>query len=289
MLTIVMGAARSFAAAPELHQVARGVYALVGGDGAANSGFVVTEEGVVVIDTQGPGELSRPLRDKIRETTASPVVYVVNTHYHGDHSFGNQHFREGIIIAHENTRRDLVERDETHRTMFRKFFGEESLRDLSLTLPDLTFTDRLALTLGDTVIEIIYAGGKAHTEGDIFVWLPAQKVLFAGDLLYKGRLPLLNDGDTEGAIASIGAVMETGAKVFVPGHGGIATREDASGYRRYLERLRAEVGRMMGEGMGLKEIKARIGLPEYRSWDKYDEWLPANAEKVYKEISGEER
>ncbi|CAG1066769.1 Metallo-beta-lactamase type 2 [uncultured bacterium] len=156
-------------AAPELKALAPGVYAFIGGEGKTNSGFVVTEKGVVVIDTQGPAELAMLLREKIKETTDKPVTHVINTHYHGDHTFGNQYFAEGLIIAHENTRKELVERDEGHRAMFRKFFGQESLKSFSLTLPEMTFTDRMILRHGGRTMELVYAGAKAHTEGDIFV------------------------------------------------------------------------------------------------------------------------
>lgn len=203
--------------AAELKELAKGVWAFVGENGAANSGFIVTGKGVVVIDAQGPRPLAEELRAKIRRTTDEPIAYVVNTHYHGDHTFGNQYFSDAAIIAHEKSREALIKRDEGHRAMFRKFFGEDSLNDFRLTLPDMTITDRLTLMLGDKAIEIIYPGAKAHTEGDLFVWVPEDKVLFAGDLLYNGRLPLLNDGDSRGAISAIGSLTSTGAAVYVPG------------------------------------------------------------------------
>ena len=281
-VSLFMAAAAS---AAELKELARGVWAFVGENGATNSGFIITGKGVVVIDTQGPKALAEELREKIRKTTEEPVVYVVNTHYHGDHTFGNQYFGDGIIIAHEKTRDALVKKDEGHRAMFKKFFGEDSLRDFALTLPDITITERMTLRLGEKTVEIIYAGAKAHTEGDLFVWLPGEKVLFAGDLLYKGRLPLLNDGESSGAISAIDAMTSTGADVYVPGHGALATKEDALSYRKYLEALRSEVARMMKEGRGLEEIRSGISLPGYASWDRYREWLPANAEKVYRELS----
>ncbi len=274
-------------AAPELKTLSPGVYAFVGGEGKTNSGFVVTGKGVVVIDTQGPPELARLLREKITEVTGKPITHVINTHYHGDHAFGNQYFDEGLIIAHENTARALVERDQGHRAMFRKFFGEESLKDLSLTLPEATFTGRMILRLEGRTMELIYAGGKAHTDGDIYAWLPEEKVLFAGDLIYNGRLPLLNDGDMKGALKAIESIISTGAAAIVPGHGPVASKEDAAGYKRYLESLRSEVGRMMDEGMSREEVSKNISLPAYSSWLMYREWLPANAAKVFDELAAE--
>jgi cyclase len=274
-------------AAPELQMLAPGVYALVGGEGKTNSGFVVTEKGVIVIDTQGPAALAKLLREKIKETTDKPVSHVINTHYHGDHTFGNQYFAEGLIIAHENTRKALIEKDEGHRAMFRKFFGEESLKEFSLTLPEATFTDRMILRSGGRTMELVYAGAKAHTGGDIFVWLPEERVLFAGDLLYNGRLPLLNDGETVGALKAIDKITSTDAVVLVPGHGQVSTIDDALRYKGYIGALRAEVKRMMAEGMSREEVVSKVSLPAYSSWLMYKEWLPANAARVFDELSSE--
>jgi len=284
---VVLVLCQAAAAAPELKALAPGVYAFVGGEGRTNSGFVVTEKGVVVIDTQGPPELARLLREKIRETTDKPVTHVINTHYHGDHTFGNQYFDEGLIIAHENTARALLERDEGHRAMFRKFFGEDSLAGFSLTPPEATFTDRMILRDGGRTMELVYAGGRAHTDGDIYVWLPEEKVLFAGDLLYSGRLPLLNDGETKGALEALGKLTSTDAVLLVPGHGPVASKEDADGYRRYLASLRSEVGRMMDEGMDKDEAVSTISLPAFSSWLMYREHLPGNAAKVFDELAAE--
>ena len=274
-------------ASPELKTLAPGVYALVGGEGKTNSGFVVTEKGVIVIDTHGPAQLAKLLREKIKETTDKPVSHVINTHYHGDNTFGNQYFAEGLIIAHENTRKALIEKDEGHRAMFKKFFGAESLKEFSLTLPEATFTDRMILRHGGRTMELVYAGAKAHTNGDIFVWLPEEKVLFAGDLLYNGRLPLLNDGETIGALKAIEKITSTDASVLVPGHGPVSTIDDALRYKGYIVALRAEVKKMMAEGMSREEVVSKVSLPEYSSWLMYKEWLPANAARVFDELTGE--
>lgn len=278
-------------AAPEVKVLAPGVFAFVGGEGRTNSGFVVTELGVIVIDTQGPPELAKLLREKIRETTDKPVTHVVNTHYHGDHTFGNQYFDEGLIIAHENTRKALIERDAGHRAMFRRFFGEESLREFRLTLPEATFTERMILRYGGKTMELIYAGTKAHTDGDIYVWLPEERVLFAGDLLYSGRLPLLNDGESEGAVKAVEKILSTNATRFVPGHGPVSDAKDASAYKGYIEALRAEVKSMKDSGASKEETVSKISLPQYSSWVMYKEWLGANAAKVYDELAakGDER
>jgi len=269
---------------PEISELAPGVWAFVGENGSTNSGFVVTSEGVVVIDSQGPAQRARLLKDKIKEVTDRPVVYVINTHYHGDHTFGNQYFPGAIIVAQANTRALLVERDEGHRERFKKFFGPDSLDGFVLTLPTLTFADSITIRSGGTEIVVKYIGYPAHTTGDAFVYLPGQKVLFAGDLLYNGRLPLLDDGDSSGAIAALDTLEKTGAEKFVPGHGPISGPEGVAAYRGYLVELRGEVRWLKKKGMTIDQVRDGIKLPRYSDYLNYDKWLPANAAKVYREL-----
>jgi cyclase len=276
--------------AAEVKEVADGVYAFIGDNGATNSGFVVTDAGVVVIDTQGPRKLAVELKEKIRDTAGDrPVIYAVNTHYHGDHTFGNQFFKSAVreIIAHDYTREALISKDKGHRTRFKKFFGEDSLMGFNFTPPGLTFSKKLTLRAGGRTIELIYAG-PAHTGGDVYVFLPKEKVVFTGDLLYKGRLPWLGDGNVTGAVRACDELLSLDASVYVPGHGEVATREDLVAYRGYLENLIEEVRRLIGEGKTLAEVRKETKLPRYKGYLKYEEWLPHNAEKVFRELIGDE-
>ncbi|MFQ5736079.1 MAG: MBL fold metallo-hydrolase [Thermodesulfobacteriota bacterium] len=284
LIAVILGCAPG-ARGAQMAELAEGVWAFVGADGATNSGFVVTGDGVVVIDSQGPRPLALLLRKKIREVTAKPVIYVINTHYHGDHTFGNQFFPEAwAVISHEKTRKALLEKDKEHRERFKSFFGPESLEGFALTLPNITFTERMTLRAGGRTMELVYAGRRAHTGGDVFVFLPEEGVVFAGDLLYSGRLPLLNDGDTAGALAALRMLAATKARKFVPGHGGVTGPGGVAEYTRYLTDLRAEVKRLMDEGRGVEEIKEEIRLPRYSGYVNYRKWLPANAGQVYKEL-----
>lgn len=274
---------------PELRELAPGVFAFVGGEGTTNSGFVVTEEGVVVIDTQGPPERAKLLKKKIKETTNKKIVFVINTHYHGDHTFGNQYFAEAAIIAHENARRALIDRDEAHRAMFARFFGEESLKGFSLTLPGVTFNDRMTFRLGGRTIELVHPWPIAHTDGDIFVWLPAERIVFAGDLLYNGRLPLLNDGGTAGALKALDLITLTDASVLVPGHGPVSVMDDVARYRGFIEALRTEVAALIDRGASREEAVSQVKASGYSEWIMYKEWLPVNAGKVFDELMAERK
>lgn len=269
---------------PSVSKLAENVYAFVGVDGETNSGFAVTDEGVVVIDAQGPKELSLMLLKAIREVTDKPIIYVINTHYHGDHTFGNQYFATPrSIIAHENTRKNLIERDAEHRERFKRFFGEDSLADFSLTLPGITITDNLRLHVGGEIFDIVHPG-VAHTDGDIYVFMPEKKILFAGDIVYNGRMPLLGEGDSFNWTAVLDSLSKLDATVCVPGHGALGDASVISGFKAYLISLHAEVKRLRGEGLGIDAIKKEISLPLYSDYLKYNDWLQQNAGAVYKEM-----
>ena len=272
------------AAEPKVVKLAEGVYGFIGKEGATNSGFVVTNEGIVVIDTQGPKELALLLKKKIHEITDKPVVYVINTHFHGDHTFGNQYFKEAKeIISHENTNKNLIEKDKQHREQFKKFFGENSLESFELTLPTKTIKDTLTLRVGNKTMEIAYLG-KGHTDGDIIVYLPIERVLFGGDLLYNNRLPWLGDAYTGDWIETLNKLKHFDAGVYVPGHGDIGNIAMLQDLQQYLTDLRAEVKKYIEKGKTLDEMKKEISLPKYKNHIKYKEWLQINAERVYKEL-----
>lgn len=274
------------AALPELIKLADGVYGFIGKEGATNSGFIVTNEGVVVIDTQGPKDLAILLKKKIQEVTDKPVIYVVNTHYHGDHTFGNQYFREAKeIISHENTKKNLIEKDKQHREQFKKLFGENALEGLELTLPTKLFKDTLTLRAGGKTIELAYLG-RGHTDGDIIVYLPIERIMFGGDLLYKDRLSWLGDAYASEWIETLDKLKHFDAVIHVPGHGDIGNIGMLQNFQQYLMDLQLEVKKYIEKGKTLDEMKKEINLPKYKNWLKYKEWLPANVEKVYKEITG---
>ncbi len=285
LFTILFIVSPALSAEPEVAKLAEGVYGFIGKEGATNSGFVVTDEGVIVIDTQGPKGLALLLKKRIQEITDKPVLYVINTHFHGDHTFGNQYFKEAKeIIAHENTKKNLIEKDKEHRQQFERFFGERSLEGFELTLPTKTLRATLTLKAGSKTIELVYPG-KGHTDGDIIVYLPDERVLFGGDLLYKDRLPWLGDAYLSDWIETLDKLKAFDAGVYVPGHGGVGNFNMLLNFQKYLIDLRSEVKRYIKMGKSVDEIKKEINLPEYKNWSKYNDWLPLNTEKAYRELT----
>lgn len=289
LLAFFFSTSPAFPAEPEVVKLAEGVYGFIGEEGATNSGFVVTGEGVVVIDTQGPKDLALLLKKKIREITDKPVLYVINTHFHGDHTFGNQYFTEAKeIIGHENTKINLTEKDKEHREQFKRFFGENALEGFKLTLPTKTIKDTFQMQVGGKTIELAWPG-RGHTDGDIVVYLPVERILFGGDLLYKERLPWLGDAYISDWIGTLDRVKNYDTGIYVPGHGGTGDITMLTQLQRYLMDLQAEVKGYMEKGKGVDEMKKEVSLPKYKNWSRYNEWLPFNAEKVYKELENKTR
>lgn len=170
---------------------------------------------------------------------------------------------------------------------FRQFFGESRGRDIQVTLPTQTVTEPWVVPAQDRLIEVLPIG-RGHTAGDLVVWLPKERVLFAGDLVYVNRLPWLADGDTRAWLIALARLKVLRPTVVVPGHGAVGDASSLGVLEEYLTDLRSEVLRLRLQGVPRQDARQRVQLPRYQTWLKYAEWLPLNVEKVYSEIeSGE--
>lgn len=256
-----------------LKQVGPGVYAAIDGPehkSIANAGFVIGDDGVLVIDSLFTAEAAEALVSEIRRLTPKPIRYVVNTHYHVDHTGGDQVLREAgaVIIAHKNVR-GWVRADNLN------LFGDRTTPELkarieALALPDLTTDKYLTIWLGSRKVEVKTVLG--HTGGDLIVSVPDAKILFAGDMLWRKVAPNLIDGSVEqwSATAADFISGSDAAEIrFVPGHGDVASSKDVEEFRSYL----LELSRLVGEGRkaGLKgEALVQDVAPKMRA--KYPDW-----------------
>jgi cyclase len=235
-----------------LTEVGPGVYAAIDGPehkAGSNAGFVIGDDGVLVIDAFFTQEAARALVAEIHRLTPNPIRYVVNTHYHADHTGGDQALRDAgaIIIAHRNVRGWV-------RTNNINLFGDRITPELkarveALPLPDLTTDKDLIVWLGSRKVVVQTVLG--HTGGDLTIFVPDAKVLFTGDLLWRKIPPNLIDGSVKEWTATDDgfARMPDAARVrYVPGHGDVAGVGDVTDFRAYLldlERLVSE-GRRAG-------------------------------------------
>jgi glyoxylase-like metal-dependent hydrolase (beta-lactamase superfamily II) len=217
----------------------------------SNAGFVVTPEGVVVFDALGTPSLGWALLQEIRKITDKPVRYNVLSHYHADHIYGLQAFRDhtaAMIIAQDRAR-EYNENEETadERADQRLDQRREALapwvnKDTRVVSPDITFNDRLLLTLGGKRFQMIYAG-PAHSASDMMMMVEPDGVLFAGDIVQNSRIPFMNSDDvnTKQWLEALGVVEKLDPKFIIPGHGRPSTKvKEAIAFTRdYIDYVRA--------------------------------------------------
>jgi len=256
-------------------KVGDGIYAAIGTDGGkagSNAGFVVGSNGVLVIDTFISVEPARALLAEIRKITSLPVRFVVNTHYHLDHTGGNAVFSEAgaTIVAHKNLRAWL-------RTENLKFFRdpkpEQKAMVEALVLPDETYSDAVDIYLGSRHIQVRYMLG--HTGGDSVVIVPEAGVVFAGDLVWQKHLPNLIDATTSDWVKTLEKLLaEHPSATFVSGHGDVATPADVRDFHDYLVALRDAVSSAQAAG---KTDQALVDAALAQLKDKYGDCPDATA------------
>jgi glyoxylase-like metal-dependent hydrolase (beta-lactamase superfamily II) len=297
VLLVWAGAAAAQAPLPfTLKQVGPGVYAAIDGPehkAGANAGFVIGDDGVLVVDSFFNPDAARALVAEIRRITPKPIRYLVNTHYHLDHTAGDQVLRDAgaIIIAHRNVRGWL-------RTENVHLFGDRITPALraeiaALPLPDVTTDADLTVWLGGRKVVVETVLG--HTGGDLSVAVPDAKVLFTGDLLWRKIAPNLIDGSVKewtATDARFAAMPNAAHTLFVPGHGDVADVKDVREFRGYLLDLRKLVAE--GRKLGLKgDALAAAVMPKLRTlypdWAISDRAAAAEVRYMADELAGTKR
>jgi len=279
-----------------LKQVGPGVYAAIDGPdhrAGSNAGFVIGDDGVLVVDAFFTPDAARALVAEIHRLTPKPIRYVVNTHYHVDHTGGDQVLREagGIIIAHRNVRGWV-------RTSNINLFGDRITPELkariaALPLPDLVTDKDLTVWLGSRKVKVQTVLG--HTGGDLTVSVPDARVLFTGDMLWRKVAPNLIDGSVKEWVATdadFAAMPDATQTIYVPGHGDVADVKDVVEFRAYLLDLRrlVEDGRKAGlrDDALVRSVapKLKAGHPD---WTIGDRAAAAEVRYMDQELAGTKR
>lgn len=279
-------------------EIAPGVHAFVGemsgrtydNEGMnANVGFVVTKEGVVVIDSGSSYRVAKQMHEAIRRVTRQPVKYVINTGGQDHRWLGNGYFKEqgATILAHKKAATDMAARG-AEQIAGLKADLKERIDGTRATLPDQTFDTEKTLKLGGTELRIIHFHG-GHTPGDSVVWLPASRVLFSGDLVYVDRLlGVIPVSNTKDWLASFGAMEKLAPRQIVPGHGKVC---DLARARRdtkdYLVLLRGHMKSALNKGMDLQGALNTLDQSRFKHLLNYDGLKGGNASRTYLEMETE--
>ena len=323
VLILFMGCVSGLRADAEVKTVpVAGNLFLVEGLEGGNVAFLVTAEGVLVVDSGTSPEAGRLVMAEIAKKTDKPVKYLVLTHYHGDHTFGLQAYPAStVIIAQQNTadniRRlnepriqgqlekrmpEMIAAQSEKVARLRKKKGKDlakeeerlkeleaglaQLKDLRFVYPSVTFQTKLSVYLGGEEIEVVHPG-RAHTDGDALVRFSGLKVMHMGDLFFNGSLPYIGveaGADTANWLATLKDVSGWDVEKFIPGHGPLAAREGLLRMAAYLGDLRQSVKDAIAVGQTLEQVK-KMPLPVAWRDLKWAETYPRNLEAVYNELS----
>ncbi|MGH3156760.1 MAG: MBL fold metallo-hydrolase [Streptosporangiaceae bacterium] len=275
---------------PEVQEVSGGIYAYVQPDGTwwiNNTGFLVGPQGVISIDTCSTERRTRAYRGAIAAVTGAPVRTVINTHHHGDHTFGNCLFPGASIIGHEQARAEAIAFGPPRDL---PFWDGPDWGDLQLDPPFVTFADEIAVHAGDLRAQVRHVGTAAHTTNDSIVWIPERSVLFCGDLIFNGGTPFLLMGSVAGAVEALEEVVRPlGARTIVPGHGPVFSGPgpiDATlDYLRFVLDL-AEAAR--AAGLAPLEAARQADLGRFADWPDAER-IVGNLHRAMAELAGPPR
>ena len=292
-LVLACGAANAAGTEPffTLHEIGNGVWAAIavpGGHAGSNSGFIIGDDGVLVVDSFEDPAAAKALLNVIHEKTPLPVRYLVNTHYHLDHVAGNGVYQSAgaVVMAQRNVRR-------WERTENLKFFGDKvtpAQRKMvqSYVLPSVLYRDGIEVYLGNRKILVRMLPG--HTGGDSVVVVPDAHVVFTGDLFWNRSLPNLIDANTSAQIHTNAVFLRDYPNdTFVPGHGDIGKAADVQAFRGYLVALRQTItmAQDKGEsGAALQQDVLGQLKGSYGTWNYFDHFAPKNIAQTVAELAG---
>jgi cyclase len=274
-----------------MQQLTQDVYAETNVRGA-NVGFVVTGEGVVLIDSPMIPAEARYWREQIAEITDQEIICLINTDHHRGHVLGNQYLTT-TVIAHELAWKEMKSYGESFRNRLINLFKDSEpevaaeFENLKIILPRITFTHRMTLYMGDKTIRLIGVGG--HTPATSLVHVVEDGVLFAGDAVVNNRHPFLGHGNSKEWLDALTFIRRLKVDTIVPGHGELCDRETLQKLSEYIRRMRAQVRKLYRAGRSKTETASRVDLLNFfpvpdKDRQKIRKRFKTSVGRVYEEI-----
>jgi glyoxylase-like metal-dependent hydrolase (beta-lactamase superfamily II) len=272
-------AARERNPANALRQLIPGHY--VYSSATFNSGIIVTDEGVVVLDALNSEVVARAQREAIADTIRQPVRVLVSSTFHNNYSKGNVAYADVLKIGHENYRTDLLELMQREKV---------SAEEQKARRPNQTFRDRMSIYLGGKEIQILHVG-RAHTRGDSIIFVPQDRIAYLSELYFSDEFLVINDGYGLDWLRALDAVEALGADIFVPAHGPIPAdpRETRQGLRRFRQMLvdvRDAVQKEIARGLTEDQAVAAVRWPQYEGLRNYSAQRETVVRRFYQQLTG---
>jgi quinoprotein relay system zinc metallohydrolase 2 len=255
----------------------------------ANLGVIVGQDAVAVVDTGGSVVVGRRLLLAVRHITDKPIRYVINTHEHPDHIFGNAAFGPGVtFVGHHNLPAELTKRGAYYLQSFRAQLGDAAIAEVKIIPPTLLVDTETTLDLGGKPLLLTAWKPAAHTNCDLTVLDEATGVLFSGDLVFLQHVPVV-DGSVTGWLSVLPRLAELRARIVVPGHGRLVAPwpQALDDERRYLTVLAQDARRLIASGTPLARAVPEIGRSERAHWQLFDDYNPRNATVAFAELEWE--
>jgi len=288
-LAVVASSAWAQDLGPHFRKIKEGIYVQSAREVNSTSTIILTEEGVVIVDTGQTPIDSREVMEAVKKLTRLPVRMVINTEVHPDHTTGNFVFSPPALVINHADASEAMRKayDPERASALAKQSPEmrDAVRGYRLVTPHIEYRDKTTLRIGERTFELLHLK-NVHSEADTAVWLPTERVLFAASVAIPNSInnirPFVAIPDM---LAGIKMMKSLNPEIVVPGHGSFGTTKIFDDSQRYYELLLERVGVMVREGKSLDQIKRDLRMPEYGDWS-YQERMPTNIEAAYRAVNG---
>jgi cyclase len=287
LLTVRILAAQDLG--PNIQKIKDGIYVYVGKNLNSNCGIVLTQEGVVLIDSGHNPTDSRAILEAVKKLTPLPVRFLIDTEPHNDHTTGHFVFSPpATVIAHEGATASMKQGyspERNQKLMAQSPEMRAAFEGFRLVLPHIEYRDKMTLNVGERTFELLYLKG-VHSEADTAVWLPKERVLFSASGIVVNQFNILRPFVTIPDILAAAKMMKSlNPEHVIPGHGIPGTVKIFEDTEKYYALLLERVGKLVKEGKSLDDIKKEVKMPEYDHWAT-KERFPTNVEAAYNAVKG---